>query len=124
ISFRFSKFFAVLGHLAEASGNVIIYGSLRIGSVFAGLSHLFPGQQLHTFIDGFDRVNMELSLTYRFNNVAAKHQIFLISFWNEHALLSRESFCFTDIEKTFNLFIDAANGLYFSMLVDRARDAE
>ena len=58
------------------------------------------------------------------HHVLTEHQVRDIGLGNDHALMTGESRCFADIEKSFDLLVDPANRLNPAQLVDRSGDCE
>ena len=83
---------------------------------FAGFN---TGQNFYAVINIVNRVNMKFSFVNSIQDVFAQHQVLYVGTGDNHALVSGETAMTANIKESFNLFINAANGLDFTKLVNR-----
>ena len=76
------------------------------------------GQHLDALVDGLHCVDVKLFLCHCLDDIGAQHQIAQVRRRHEHALLSGQAFYPAEIVKTFDLTIDAADRLNFSVLIN------
>ena len=94
----------------------------RIRAVGIGLPSRDSRQQLETLIDGIDRIDREPALSGSSDNIVAQHQMPHIARRNDHTLAASEPGLAAAVEKPLDLFVDAANRLDLTALIDRASD--
>ena len=75
-------------------------------------------------VDGRERPDVELPGAHGIDHRAAQHQVARIAGRDEHALRARQPFGLAGAEETFNLLVDATDGLDLPVLVDRAGDGD
>ncbi len=63
---------------------------------------------------------MEFSIFNRFHDVFTEHKIFDVALWYHNPLAAGKADFAAAVVESFDLLIDTANGLYFSLLVDGA----
>src|SRR6266850_1758198 len=117
LSRRF-ELFQRAGHLAYAIVHEREDGfrfELAVVLFFAGRA---AREDLDALFDLGDRPNVEFSGADSFQNVFAEHQVFDVGFRHHHALRAGESLNPADVIKSFDLFVDAADGLNISLLID------
>ena len=78
------------------------------------------GQQLETLIDGIDRIDREPALSRSSDNIVAQHQMPHVARWNDHTLAAGKAGLAAAVEESLDLFVDAANRLDLTPLIDRA----
>jgi len=63
---------------------------------------------------------VELAVPDRIHNILAEHEVGHVTGGDEHTLLAAEAAALADIEISFDLFVDPADGLNLAVLVYRA----
>ena len=91
----------------------------QLASILAWLSGGEAGQNFETLIDGFHGVDLKLAGLHRLNHIAPQHQMFDVGGGNQHTLVPVQPAAVAQVEEAFYFFIDAADGLDFTVLVDR-----
>jgi hypothetical protein len=81
------------------------------------------GKDLDTLLDGSDRIDVELPLCYRLDDLIAQHQVVHIFGGNQHALGAGGPSA-ANVVEALDLLIHAADRLDVSLLVHRAGHGE
>src|SRR3569623_1229202 len=110
-----------LGKPAQARTYPTVQGCFGKRAARAQLAGGEPGEQCGACIDGRDGIDMEKAFLHRLHHVVPQHQVRHIARGDQHAVLARETAHGADVEKTFDLFVDAADRLDLAVLVHRAR---
>ena len=75
-------------------------------------------EKFQNLVNLADRPDVELSQANRFDNIVTQNEMLYIGSGDANALVTRKPLFTADIEKAFDFFIHAANGLDFSSLID------
>jgi len=67
---------------------------------------------------------MEFSLRYGIDHFFSKHEILHILVWDDHTLISCQTFGLADFVESFDFFVHTTDGLDFTLLIQRSCDGD